>query len=90
MTSFRYNNDINGSLDMLTFHGGCPVLVGSKWITNKWIRSRAQFRHFPCDVTRSRRRLKPLSNNFCEMTHACDIKFRLDDYPKALHGEANL
>ena len=18
-------------------HGGCPVLVGSKWITNKWV-----------------------------------------------------
>ena len=23
--------------DRLTYHGGCPVLLGSKWITNKWI-----------------------------------------------------
>jgi hypothetical protein len=27
----------NGALDKLAAHGGCPVLVGSKWITNKWI-----------------------------------------------------
>jgi prolyl 4-hydroxylase len=35
---FWYNIDRNGNLDRDTFHGGCPVLKGSKWITNKWIR----------------------------------------------------
>ena len=36
--AFWYNIDRNLNVDYLTFHGGCPVLVGSKWITNKWIR----------------------------------------------------
>ena len=36
--AFWYNIELNQNVDYLTFHGGCPVLVGSKWITNKWIR----------------------------------------------------
>lgn len=28
----------DGSVDALTLHGGCPVIAGSKWITNKWLR----------------------------------------------------
>ena len=39
--AFWYNIDRNLNVDYLTFHGGCPVLVGSKWITNKWIREMA-------------------------------------------------
>ena len=27
----------SGLKDPITAHGGCPVLVGSKWITNKWV-----------------------------------------------------
>ena len=23
---------------MHMLHGGCPVLVGSKWVANKWVR----------------------------------------------------
>ena len=34
----------------LTYHGGCPVLVGSKWITNKWIYSHDQAFRFPCKL----------------------------------------
>ena len=36
--------------NMLTYHGGCPVLVGSKWITNKWIYSHDQAFRFPCKI----------------------------------------
>ena len=35
----RWNLHTNGISDQLTIHGGCPVLVGSKWITNKWVES---------------------------------------------------
>ena len=31
------NLKTSGLKDPLTAHGGCPVLVGSKWITNKWV-----------------------------------------------------
>ena len=32
----------------LTHHGGCPVLVGSKWITNKWVGYLDQWNSWPC------------------------------------------
>ena len=34
--------------DDRAFHGGCPVLKGSKWILNKWIYSYDQWKLFPC------------------------------------------
>ena len=44
-----------GRMDYLSVHGGCPVLVGSKWITNKWIQYHDQFRQSPCDLEEYRR-----------------------------------
>ncbi|CAB4057221.1 P4HA [Lepeophtheirus salmonis] len=40
----------DGTLDTRTLHGGCPVLVGSKWITNKWIASNVQMHLYPCPL----------------------------------------
>ena len=57
--AFWYNIDRNLNVDYLTFHGGCPVLVGSKWITNKWIRDISTYHPLP--------KLK-LSGNFCLRT----------------------
>ena len=34
---FWWNLFTNGLLNPQTLHGGCPVVVGSKWITNKWV-----------------------------------------------------
>ncbi len=71
--AFWYNNDRNGALDGYTYHGGCPVLAGSKWITNKWIRSRAQYQLYPCTLDfKQQNRMKPLSNDVCDMTEHCD------------------
>ncbi len=28
-----------GDLDEMTYHGGCPVTKGSKWIANFWIKT---------------------------------------------------
>ncbi len=71
--AFWFNNDRNGVLDGFTYHGGCPVLAGSKWITNKWIRSRAQFQLFPCTTALKRlHRMKPLNNDLCNVTDQCD------------------
>ena len=33
-----------------SIHGGCPVLLGSKWIINKWIYSWDQWKEWPCGV----------------------------------------
>ena len=36
---FWLNTNHAGDRNPFTLHGGCPVLVGSKWIMNKFIRS---------------------------------------------------
>jgi len=43
-----WNMDKNGGYDWRVRHGGCPVMVGSKWITNKWIRANSQMWKRPC------------------------------------------
>ncbi|XP_035658563.1 prolyl 4-hydroxylase subunit alpha-1-like [Branchiostoma floridae] len=40
--AFWYNLLKSGEGDMLTEHAGCPVLVGSKWVSNMWIHERGQ------------------------------------------------
>ena len=37
---FWNNVDNTGEGDIMTLHGGCPVLAGDKWIANKYIRMR--------------------------------------------------
>ena len=49
-----WNMDKNGGYDDLVKHGGCPVLIGSKWITNKWIRSHSQMYRRPCPTYTNR------------------------------------
>ncbi|TRY78772.1 hypothetical protein TCAL_01746 [Tigriopus californicus] len=43
-----WNMDQAGGHDVLTRHGGCPVMIGSKWITNKWVRAHSQMFKRPC------------------------------------------
>ncbi|XP_061396397.1 prolyl 4-hydroxylase subunit alpha-1-like [Musca vetustissima] len=43
---YNLNNKVEG--DWLTLHAACPVIVGSKWVCNKWIRSKAQMFRKPC------------------------------------------
>ncbi|XP_077481935.1 prolyl 4-hydroxylase subunit alpha-1-like [Stigmatopora argus] len=37
-----YNLRLNGKGDYRTKHAACPVLVGSKWVANKWLHERGQ------------------------------------------------
>lgn len=46
-----YNYYLNLETDLMTTHGQCPVLFGSKWIANKWIRSFGNEFRRPCGVT---------------------------------------
>lgn len=47
---FWFNLKSTGKVHSLTSHAGCPVLVGSKWITNKWILYYDQFEKFKCST----------------------------------------
>lgn len=48
--AFWINMKTSGVVDKLTHHGGCPVLVGSKWITNKWVGYLEQFKKWKCST----------------------------------------
>ena len=43
-----WNMDKAGGYDWRLRHGGCPVMIGSKWITNKWIRANSLMFKRPC------------------------------------------
>ncbi|KAK3895508.1 hypothetical protein Pcinc_000747 [Petrolisthes cinctipes] len=45
---FWYNTKLNGQPNHQSLHGGCPVLMGEKWVANKWIRENANFLRRPC------------------------------------------
>ena len=49
-----WNMDSNGGYDEKVKHGGCPVLIGSKWITNKWVRANSQMFRRPCPLYTNR------------------------------------
>jgi prolyl 4-hydroxylase len=50
---FWYNLNSNEKQYDQTLHSGCPVLLGSKWIANKWIYSRFQTFIKPCKLDES-------------------------------------
>lgn len=45
---FWYNIDKYGRPDERTWHAACPMIVGSKWVANKWINERGQEFRRPC------------------------------------------
>ena len=45
---FWYNLHRDGGRDNLSLHGACPVVMGVKWVSNKWIREGEQVWRRPC------------------------------------------
>jgi len=50
---FWYNLFQNGEGDVRTRHAACPVLAGTKWVSNFWIHERGQEFTRPCAVNPS-------------------------------------
>ncbi|XP_061421327.1 prolyl 4-hydroxylase subunit alpha-1 isoform X2 [Lethenteron reissneri] len=48
---FWYNLFASGEGDYSTRHAACPVLVGNKWVSNKWIHERGQEFRRKCGMT---------------------------------------
>jgi len=46
--AFWYNLFANGEGDEMTRHAACPVLAGTKWVSNFWIHERGQEFTRPC------------------------------------------
>nr|CDJ84261.1 Oxoglutarate iron-dependent oxygenase domain containing protein [Haemonchus contortus] len=50
---FWYNLQKTGEGDTRTRHAACPVLLGVKWVTNKWIHERGNEFRRPCGLRTS-------------------------------------
>ncbi|KAJ3641680.1 hypothetical protein Zmor_028164 [Zophobas morio] len=50
--AFWHNLHPSGDGDKMTRHAACPVLTGSKWVSNKWIHERGQEFLRPCTLDR--------------------------------------
>ncbi|XP_031337865.1 prolyl 4-hydroxylase subunit alpha-1 isoform X4 [Photinus pyralis] len=48
--AFWYNLHPSGEGDFNTRHAACPVLAGSKWVSNKWIHEQGQEFRRPCGL----------------------------------------
>ncbi|XP_056116093.1 prolyl 4-hydroxylase subunit alpha-1-like [Rhinichthys klamathensis goyatoka] len=46
-----YNLHRNGEVNWNTEHAGCPVLMGNKWVANKWIHEFGQEFRSPCSLS---------------------------------------
>ena len=51
-----YNLSRDGELDQLTHHRACSVILGNKWIANKWIAFVEQWQEskYKCGLSASR------------------------------------
>jgi len=47
---FWHNKDSAGNKILESKHGGCPVLYGLKWVSNKWIHEASQYDKKPCKL----------------------------------------
>lgn len=47
---FWHNVKSSGVGDILTLHGACPVVVGSKWVSNVWFHERGQEFRLKCGL----------------------------------------
>ncbi|XP_049537788.1 prolyl 4-hydroxylase subunit alpha-1 isoform X2 [Anopheles darlingi] len=48
--AFWHNLHASGNGDYATRHAACPVLTGTKWVSNKWIHERGQEFRRPCGL----------------------------------------
>lgn len=46
--AFWYNLNRSGVGESRTCHAGCPVIIGEKWVANKWISFADQMFKRPC------------------------------------------
>ncbi|EDV53054.1 prolyl 4-hydroxylase subunit alpha-2 [Drosophila erecta] len=48
--AFWHNLHASGVGDVRTQHGACPIIAGSKWVQNRWIREFDQSDRRPCEL----------------------------------------
>ncbi|CAG7720789.1 unnamed protein product, partial [Allacma fusca] len=61
---FWYSQYGDGRTDSSTNYGSCPVLVGQKWVANKWIRSNAILFEQKCGLIPNERCRFPVNSKY--------------------------
>ena len=61
---YWYNCGAQYNYDSRIFHLGCPVLYGSKWIANKWIKMLANYKDYPCLAKKKHFSVTHIHNEF--------------------------
>ena len=61
---FWFNHDSGFNFDTRNFHVGCPVIVGNKWIANKWIKYNEQMFSYPCYRDKRYYKIKPQTQKY--------------------------
>lgn len=51
--AFWINTDAKTEIEEKSTHAGCPVLMGTKWILNKWLYSFDQWKTYPCTLNKT-------------------------------------
>ena len=65
----------SGKREPVGSHGGCPVLIGSKWILNKWLHSFDQWNNYPC-LTDKEAFIPPFSGYYVSVEKTLDWTIR--------------
>ena len=47
---YWFNIGARNNFDSRTYHLGCPVLYGNKWIANKWVKWQPSYQNYPCHI----------------------------------------
>ena len=64
---YWFNCGAQYNYDSRIFHLGCPVLYGSKWIANKWIKMLANYRDYPCLVEKKHYSVTHIHNEYYDL-----------------------
>ncbi|CAG7728742.1 unnamed protein product [Allacma fusca] len=84
---FWYSQYVDGRTDSSTNYGSCPVLVGQKWVVNKWIRSNHQLLEQKCGLNSNERLRFPVNNKYLPIPKIVIDLAEVDPSPRYPNGD---
>lgn len=88
---FWYDIHRDGEADYWTYHGACPVILGQKWVSNKWIRLYDQFLTHQCSSRGPKDRFRvKVNGNVPDLTWAPTTNQTLVEAPSHVLIESGL
>ncbi|CAG7730131.1 unnamed protein product [Allacma fusca] len=85
-----YNQFPDGSPDLFTNHGSCPVLLGQKWVATKWISLKERFLEQKCGLNPNERFQFPVNNKYLGTPMVTKMDEEILPSPKFPHADTAL